>query len=203
MGDPAGLAASAAPAAHRWTRVQMREAAPGWATRTHRMPSGCWPRGSLAPELALTFPPADRISESSPCPSPFGPSGKGQFATMLSASQAKWIPKCTFFSPSSAGALVARWREQSQRETSSRLGLSCVLHSRPPPPTPCSTGSHTGWLLGFEEQGVLLLGKEIPEYTLEIKVKVGHFKKLTSAQEILKSLKTEESGSFQGLPERR
>ena len=81
---------------------------PGWATRTHLMPGGCWPRGSLTPELALTFPPADRISESSPRPSPFGPSGKGQFATMLSASQAKWIPKCTFFSPSSAGASVAR-----------------------------------------------------------------------------------------------
>lgn len=57
---------------------------PGWATRTHGMPSGCLPQGSLAPELALTFPAADRIPLSQVLPQvPLAPVAKGSLLRCL------------------------------------------------------------------------------------------------------------------------
>ena len=57
---------------------------PGWATRTHRMPSGRLPQGSLAPELALAFPAADRIPLSQVLPQvPLAPVAKGSLLRCL------------------------------------------------------------------------------------------------------------------------
>lgn len=123
---------------------------------------------------------------------------------MPSASWAKWIPKCHFLLSELRWGPVARWREWSQRAPSSWLGWSratCLLPSRLCL-TPCGVGPHTSCLLGVRQKEPFYWQEKV-RYTFQsslwgLRAKAGISKKLPLAQENVKSIKKEESGSFQG-----
>lgn len=133
--------AIAAATAHQWTWVQMREVAPRVGTRTHRLP--------VAALLRYHW----RQSSSSPCPQltastwvrsflpqvPLASVAKGSVPRCLQHLEQNGFQNATFFSPSSAGAPGCQGKsERSQREASSRLGLSLcatsLLGNTGPPP---------------------------------------------------------------------
>lgn len=107
---------------------------PGWATRTHRLPSGCAPRGSLAPELSLIFPhprwphPYSKVLPQVPLASVV----KGSLLRCLQHLKQDGFQNATFFSRSSAGAPLPG--EESDLKGKLAQGWAwAVLHSVSPP----------------------------------------------------------------------